>query len=72
VGKLILTAGVVLAAIGAVVLLGEKIPGFRLGRLPGDIVITKGGNTVFIPITSMLLVSLLITLGFSAMRIFKR
>ena len=35
-----------MAAIGAVVLLGEKIPGFKLGRLPGDIVITSDRSDI--------------------------
>ncbi len=37
----------------------SKIP---LGRLPGDIIIDRPGLKVFIPITSMLLVSGLISL----------
>ncbi len=36
-----------------------KIP---LGRLPGDIVIDRPGLKVYIPITTMLLVSLLVSL----------
>ncbi len=72
IGKLLLTAALVLAVIGAIVTLGEKYPGFRLGRLPGDIVIEKGGNTLFIPITSMLVISLLLSAGFGLLRVFKR
>lgn len=37
----------------------SKVP---LGRLPGDIIIDRPGLKVFIPITSMLLVSGLISL----------
>lgn len=53
-------------------MLGERYPWFRLGRLPGDIVIERDNNKVFIPITSMILVSIAISLGFALLRIFKR
>ncbi|SFB82958.1 Protein of unknown function [Marinospirillum celere] len=33
-----------------------------LGRLPGDIIVQKPGFTFFLPITSMLLVSLVVSL----------
>jgi hypothetical protein len=35
-----------------------------LGRLPGDIVIEQGGARVFIPITTMLLASVVVSLVF--------
>lgn len=53
-------------------MVGERYPGFKLGRLPGDIVIEKDNSKVFIPITSMLVVSILISVGFFILRIFKR
>lgn len=39
-----------------------------LGRLPGDIVIQREGFTVFFPVTSMILISLVITLVLSFWR----
>mgnify|MGYP001582739105 CR=1 FL=1 len=70
--RLILMTALVLAVVAAFVALGERYPGFRFGRLPGDIVIRRDGNTLFIPITSMLVVSLLLSLGFGLLRLFKR
>jgi hypothetical protein len=52
-GGLILLAGIILLAAG-------RIP--LLGHLPGDIVIERPGLTVFIPLASMLVVSLVVTL----------
>lgn len=72
VGRLILMTALVLAVIAAVVALGERFPGFKLGRLPGDIVIERDGMTVFIPITSMLVVGLLLSAGFAMLRLVKR
>jgi hypothetical protein len=42
-------------------LLGVYFPGFRLGRLPGDIAIERPGLRVYIPFATMLLVSLLLS-----------
>lgn len=70
--RLILMTALVLAVIGAIVALGERYPGFKFGRLPGDIVIEREGTTVFIPITSMLVISVLLSAGFALLRLFKR
>lgn len=37
---------------------------FGLGRLPGDIVVDRGGLVVYVPITTAILVSLLLSLVF--------
>lgn len=37
---------------------------FGLGRLPGDIVIEREGFSLYIPITTCLLISAVVTLGF--------
>ena len=39
-----------------------------LGRLPGDIRIDSGGTKVFIPITSMLLISIVLSLVLAVVR----
>lgn len=48
------------AAIGRLLLVAGKIPG--LGRLPGDLTIERGGWTIFLPLGTMIVVSLLLTL----------
>lgn len=35
---------------------------FGLGRLPGDIVVDRGGLVVYVPITTAILISLLLSL----------
>jgi hypothetical protein len=37
---------------------------FGLGRLPGDIVIDRGGFVLYLPITTSIIVSLLLSLAF--------
>ena len=57
----LIIAGLVLVAVGAVV---HFAPGLLnwFGRLPGDIRIETERSRVFIPVTSMVLVSLVLTL----------
>jgi len=59
-GRMILYIGVVLVLIGGFFILLGKVPWF--GRLPGDIVYRREGFTIFIPITTMILVSLILTI----------
>ena len=60
IGKVLLVVGLVLAGIGALVMLGGgRVP---LGRLPGDIVWRKGGTSVYFPIVTCIIVSAVLTL----------
>lgn len=49
--------GLAIAALGGLLLLGQAVPGLRLGRLPGDIRIERGNASFYIPLTTMLLLS---------------
>jgi hypothetical protein len=60
-GRLLVVAGLLLAGIGLLLILGDKLP-FRIGRLPGDIV-WKGKNTTFyFPLMTSILLSVLLSL----------
>jgi hypothetical protein len=61
VGRYILIAGAVLVLIGLVVTLAEKF-GLPIGRLPGDIVYKGRNTTVYIPVVTCILLSLVLTL----------
>jgi hypothetical protein len=52
----------VVAFIAVVVLLTFASVRFGLGRLPGDIVIDRDGLVIYLPITTSILVSLLLSL----------
>ena len=56
-GQTLVIIGLIVAAIGAAIWMG--VP---LGRLPGDIVWRRDGFTFFLPITTSILVSLVLTL----------
>ena len=59
-GRLLIVGGVILAAVGVLIVVAPNIP--FLGRLPGDIRIDNGNVKVFIPLGTMLLISLILTL----------
>ena len=59
-GKLLIVSGLVLVVVGILVSLGSRIP--WLGHLPGDIFIRKERFTFAFPLTTCLLLSLLLTL----------
>ena len=62
-GRFLLLAGLLLAAVGLVLLIASRIPGLdRLGRLPGDIVVERGPVTVFVPLVSSIVISILLTI----------
>ena len=66
-GKMILLMGLVLVGVGAVLMLAGKWPssesGFGwLGRLPGDIFIKRENFSFYFPITTSLLLSVLVSL----------
>lgn len=65
IGKLLLTAGVVLVVIGGGILLAERF-GFR--GLPGDIVWRSKGVTIYAPIVTSLVVSVVLSLILSLLR----
>jgi Protein of unknown function (DUF2905) len=69
-GKLLILCGVALIIIGALFLLGERVPWLRLGRLPGDFSWTNSSGSVriYVPLMTMLLLSALVTLIFWLLR----
>ncbi len=60
IGRLLIVGGVVIAVIGLVVVLAPNIP--FLGRLPGDIRIDNENVRVFIPLGTMVLLSIIATI----------
>ncbi len=61
--RMLIVFGVVLALLGGLLLLAGKIP--FLGRLPGDIIIRRENWSFYFPLTTSILLSILLTLLFS-------
>jgi uncharacterized membrane protein required for colicin V production len=62
VGKLLILLGIVLAAMGALLLVSGKLPWF--GKLPGDIVIERKHVTFYFPLATCIVLSIVLTLTF--------
>ncbi len=60
-GRLLLIAGGVIAVVGLVIFLLAKAGAPGLGRLPGDILIRRENLTIYVPLVTMLVVSLVLT-----------
>lgn len=73
-GKVLLGFGLLLAAIGVILLLLGSVAGRAawIGRLPGDIYIQRGNWTFYFPLATSLLVSVLLTVLLSLFSIFNR
>jgi hypothetical protein len=61
-GRMLIVLGIIIVAVGLVLLFAQKIP--YIGRLPGDISIKKDSFTFYFPLTTCIIVSLLLTLIF--------
>ena len=61
-GRSLIIIGVVFIAVGLFFTLGGKIP--WLGRLPGDIAVTKKNFTFYFPITTCILISIVLSFIF--------
>jgi hypothetical protein len=59
IGRILLVIGLLLVVVGGLAAIGVRLP---FGRLPGDIAITGQHGGLFIPIGTMIVVSLVLTL----------
>jgi membrane protein implicated in regulation of membrane protease activity len=61
-GRFLVVIGIVLVVLGALAMAGIRLP---FGRLPGDIAITGDRGGLYIPLGTMLVVSIVLTLLFN-------
>lgn len=59
-GKFLIIAGVVLIIAGLLIHFAPRLP--WPGKLPGDIVIDRGNFKLFVPVTTSILLSIVISL----------
>ena len=62
-GKLLLVIGLVIAGLGLLIMLG-----LPLGRLPGDIAVRRGNVSFYFPLTTSIVLSVVLTLLFALFR----
>ncbi|MBR9998527.1 MAG: DUF2905 domain-containing protein [Cyclobacteriaceae bacterium] len=68
-GKYIILIGIILVILGLIVHFAGNSLNW-LGRLPGDIRIEKENHRVYIPVTSMILISIILTIIINLIRKF--
>lgn len=68
-GRWLVVTGLLIAAVGLLVLLLGR---FGLFRLPGDITIERGNWRVFVPLGTSVVLSILLTLLLLVLRYFRR
>jgi hypothetical protein len=61
-GRMLLVVGAVLALVGLGLILAERFPGLRIGRLPGDIRVERGNFRFYFPLATSILLSIILTL----------
>lgn len=60
-GRALITLGILLIVVGVAMEFGPRLP-FRIGRLPGDIIVHSKNTTFYFPIVSCIVVSVVLTL----------
>ena len=63
IGRALVIAGVVILVIGLALMFAERVP--FVGRLPGDITLRGDGWTVYAPVATSIVVSLVLTAALS-------
>ena len=66
IGKMLIILGIILIIAGIGFLFGDKIP--FIGKLPGDILIKKERFNFYFPITTSIIISIILTILFSLFR----
>ena len=66
IGRVLILVGAVILAFGILFVLGDRVP--LIGRLPGDITVRGDGWTLYAPLATSIVLSVLLTLvlGFVA------
>ena len=62
-GKALVIAGLVISAVGLLVMLGVPF-----GRMPGDFSVRRGNVAFYFPLTTSIIVSIVLTLLFALFR----
>ncbi|MBA4417057.1 MAG: DUF2905 domain-containing protein [Syntrophus sp. (in: bacteria)] len=67
IGKILIILGIIFVVVGLAFIFGDRIP--YIGRLPGDIYVKKERFSFYFPITTSIIISIILTVLFS---IFKK
>ncbi len=61
-GRMLLGVGALLAVVGILLIVAERFPGLRIGRLPGDVAIERERWRFYFPLGTSIVISVVLTL----------
>ena len=61
IGRILVAIGILFLVAGVLVTLGERLP-LRIGRLPGDVYIQGKNSSFYFPLTTCILLSVVVSL----------
>ena len=61
-GRVLLGVGALLAAVGLLLIVAERFPGLRIGRLPGDIAVERERWRFYFPLGTSIVISVVLSL----------
>lgn len=64
IGKSMIVIGLIIVLFGILLTFNDKLP-FSLGKLPGDIIYKKENGTFYFPITTSIIISIVLSLIFT-------
>lgn len=59
---MLLAAGALIALVGVLLIVAERFPGLRIGRLPGDVAVERDRFRFYFPLGTSIVLSILLTL----------
>jgi hypothetical protein len=65
-GKMLIVMGIILVVIGIIMTVGPKIP--WIGKLPGDISVQRENFSFYFPLTTCIIISIILTFLFYLLR----
>ncbi len=63
-GRMLIALGAILAGVGVLLVVAERFPGLRIGRLPGDIAVERDRWRFYFPLGTSIVISIVLSLLF--------
>ncbi|HSD19621.1 MAG TPA: DUF2905 domain-containing protein [Anaeromyxobacter sp.] len=63
-GRMLVMVGAVIAVTGVALIVAERFPGLRIGRLPGDISVERDRFRFYFPLGTSIVLSIVLSLLF--------
>ena len=61
-GRVLVGVGALVALVGVILVVADRFPGLRLGRLPGDVAIERQNFRFYFPLGTSILLSIVLTI----------